>query len=62
MPHPDRAVSGRDVCEVLEQVVMKYPELRVGQILVVATKTIDHFNIENEELAKKLNVLLWDGP
>lgn len=38
---------------------MKYPELRVGQILVVATETIDHFNIENEELAKKLNTLLW---
>lgn len=52
-------VSGRAAVEVLQQLIEKHPELRVGQILVVATKTIDIFNVSNEELSVKLNKYLW---
>jgi len=53
------AVSGRDAVDILHDCVSKYPELRVGQILIVATGTIDHFNLENDVLARKLNEFLW---
>ncbi len=59
MAHPNRSVSGQSACDILKQCVDKYPELRVGQIIVVATTTIDVFNMENEELARKLNEFLW---
>jgi len=59
MAVPNHSVSGRDACDVLKQLVRKHPELRVGQLLVVATKTIDIFNVENEELTRKLNEYLW---
>ena len=55
----DLTVSGRDAAAILVQLIEKHPELRVGQILVVATKTIDIFNLGNEELAVKLNEYLW---
>ncbi|MCB7129199.1 MAG: hypothetical protein J3T61_06660 [Candidatus Brocadiales bacterium] len=47
------------MCDILKQCVEKHPELRVGQIIVAATKTIDVFNMPNEELARKLNEYLW---
>ena len=60
MAFPDRpSRDGLDVCDILKQCVEKYPELRVGQIIVAATKTIDVFNMPNEELARKLNEYLW---
>lgn len=52
-------ISGRNAVTILLQLVEKFPEFRVGQLLVVATNTIDIFNMENEELARRLNVLLW---
>lgn len=60
MAHPNHSKSGRDAVEILLQLIEKHPELRVGQILVVATKTIDIFNVENVELATKLNEFLWE--
>ena len=55
----DRSVSGSDSVNILLQLVEKVHELRVGQILVVATKTLEIFNKENEELSIKLKKLLW---
>lgn len=56
----DRTASGRDAVGILLQLVDKHPELRIGQILVVATNTIDIFNMENEVLATRLNYFLWE--
>jgi hypothetical protein len=57
---PDRpSQQSTDVCAILKQCVEKHPELRVGQIIVAATKTIDVFHMPDEELARKLNEYLW---
>lgn len=57
--HIERRAPGRDTCDILKQLVEKYPELRVGQIIVIATRTLDVFNMENEEMSRLLNEFLW---